>query len=145
MSKDFSQPHNEGAGFIPVSIINLCCDFLFQLHKVILGQRSWHYLRSIFDEAVGHLLNAPEQGRFVRLSDKQKSTYGNVTVWGMEQNKTEYKWGRSERRTRLCVGETQTLIRERGNLYIPRRACAISAPIPSELPQAPAPGVNLLE
>lgn len=66
-------------GSVPVSIINLCCDFLLQLHKVVLRQRSRHDLRSILDEAVGHLLNAPEQGGSVRLSDGERNIITGMT------------------------------------------------------------------
>lgn len=85
MSAGISLQYKEAAGLIPVSIINLRCDFLFQLYKVILGQCSRHYLRSIFDEAVGHLLNTSELGCLVRLSDKQEYAYSNNTVRGMKQ------------------------------------------------------------
>lgn len=121
----------KSAGFVPVSVINLCCDFLSELHKVILRQRSRHYLGSIFDEAVCHLLNTPEQGDLVRLSDRDVHTSNNTSFSGVKQK--EKKWYGSE-----CVLETERLIR----LYIPRRACAISAPIPSEWPRAPAPGAS---
>lgn len=89
ISRGSSLLYYKTAGFLPVSIINLCCDFLFEFHKVILRQRSRHYLRSIFDEAVGHLLNTPEQGRLVRLSDKDVHTYNNTPVIGMKQNKKD--------------------------------------------------------
>lgn len=87
MSQDDSLQYNKAAGFIPVPVINLRCDFLFELHKVILRQRSRHYLRSILDEAVGHLLYAPEQGCLVRLSDKDVYSYYNTSFGGMKQNR----------------------------------------------------------
>lgn len=140
LSHCISLKYNKVAGFIPVSIINLRCDFLSELHKVILGQRPRHYLRSIFNEAVSHLLNTPEQGCLVRLSDKHIYTLIPIhpsKVWS--KTKMSQSWV-NQRGVQGCVYQKQ-----RGNLHIPRRACAISVPIPSEWPRAPAPGVNLQE
>lgn len=73
----------KGAGLLPVSIINLCCDFLLKLHQVILRQRSRHYLRTELDEAVGHLLDAPEQGCLVCLPQLKINT--NMSQRGVTQ------------------------------------------------------------
>lgn len=58
----------EEAGLLPVTVVDLCRDLLLQLHEVVFGQRSRHDLGAVLDEAVGHLLHAPEQRGFIRLS-----------------------------------------------------------------------------
>ncbi len=56
-----------GSQTAPVPIIDFRCDFLLELHKVVVGKRAGHNLRAVLDQAVGHLLNVPEQRGLVAL------------------------------------------------------------------------------